>query len=126
AVRHKKVPGWLAWLGLVSYSFYLLHPIILNAYRSIHTFRQPHPFPIQVLLAAGILAVVLICSAATYYLVESPMQKWGHKTSRLLQARFGPDTIPAGPLVTAPDAPAVPAEMPPEPAPQAPRRVAGR
>ena len=126
AVRHKKVPGWLAWLGLVSYSVYLLHPIILNAYRSIHAFHQPHPFPIQVLLAAGILAVVLTCSAATYYLVESPMQKWGHKTSRFLQARLGPDIIPAGPLVTAPDAPAVPAEIPPEPAPQAPQRVAGR
>jgi peptidoglycan/LPS O-acetylase OafA/YrhL len=110
AVRHKRVPGWLAWLGLVSYSVYLLHPIILNAYRSIDSLHVPHPFPIQVLLAAGILAVVLLCSAATYYFVESPMQKYGHKLSRFLQARFGPDTLPAGPVVTAPDAPAVPAE----------------
>ena len=129
ALRHKRVPGWLAWLGLVSYSVYLLHPIILNAYRSIGPLHQPHPFPIQVLLAAGILAVVLICSAATYYLVESPMQKYGHRLSRFLQARFGPDTIPAGPVVTAPDAPAVPAvpaEMPPEAARPAPQGVAGR
>src|ERR1700742_433177 len=64
SLRHKRVPGWLAWLGLVSYSVYLLHPIILNAYRSVDAFHQPHPFPIQVLLAAGILAVVLGCSAA--------------------------------------------------------------
>jgi peptidoglycan/LPS O-acetylase OafA/YrhL len=110
AVRHKRVPGWLAWLGLVSYSVYLLHPIVLNAYRSIDPLAQPHPFPIQVLLAAGILATVLACSAATYYFVESPMQKFGHRLSRLLQARFGPDTIPAGPVVAVPDAPAVPAE----------------
>ncbi len=54
--------------------------------------------------------MTLICSAATYYFVESPMQKYGHKLSRFLQARFGPDTIPAGPAVTAPDAPAIPAE----------------
>jgi peptidoglycan/LPS O-acetylase OafA/YrhL len=126
SLRHKRVPGWLAWLGLVSYSVYLLHPIILTAYHSIGAFDQPHPFPIQVLLAAGILAVVLICSAATYYFVESPMQKYGHRLSRYLQARFGPDTIPAGPAPIAPDAPAIPAEMPPEPAHPAPQRVAGR
>jgi peptidoglycan/LPS O-acetylase OafA/YrhL len=106
ALRHKRVPGWLAWLGLVSYSVYLLHPIILNAYRSVDAFHQPHPFPIQVLLAAGILVVVLGCSAATYYFIESPMQKLGHRLSRYLQARFGPDTIPP----PVPDPQPVPAE----------------
>ena len=57
------------------------------------------------------------------------MQKYGHRLSRWLQARFGPDTIPAGPVPIAPDAPAipaVPAEMPQEPAHPAPQRVAGR
>jgi peptidoglycan/LPS O-acetylase OafA/YrhL len=103
ALRHKRVPGWLAWLGLVSYSVYLLHPIVLNAYRSVDAFKQPHPFPIQVLLAAGILAVVLGCSALTYYLLEAPMQKYGHRLARYLQARFGPDTIPPA-LVAAPAA----------------------
>ena len=117
ALRHKRVPGWLAWLGLISYSVYLLHPIILNAYRSIPTFHQPHPFPIQVLLAAGILAVVLACSAGTYYFVESPMQKCGHRLSRFLQARFGPDAVEA--TVTVPDAPAIPAPAIPAPAPAA-------
>ena len=34
------------------------------------------------------------------------MQKYGHRLSRWLQARFGPDTIPP----PVPDAPAVPAE----------------
>jgi peptidoglycan/LPS O-acetylase OafA/YrhL len=106
ALRHKRVPGWLAWLGLVSYSVYLLHPIILNAYRSVDAFHQPHPFPIQVLLAAGILAVVLGCSAATYYFIESPMQKLGHRLSKYLQGRFGADTIPP----PAPEATPVPAE----------------
>jgi peptidoglycan/LPS O-acetylase OafA/YrhL len=102
ALRHKRVPGWLAWLGLVSYSVYLLHPIILNAYRSVPAFEQPHPFPIQVLLAAGILAVVLACSAITYYFIESPMQKYGHRLSRFLQGRLGPDTIPPPPAAAAP------------------------
>ena len=103
ALRHKRVPGWLAWLGLVSYSVYLLHPIVLNAYYSVDAFAQPHPFPIQVLLAAGILAMVLGLSALSYYFIESPMQKYGHRLARVLQARFGPDTIPPT-LNTAPDA----------------------
>jgi peptidoglycan/LPS O-acetylase OafA/YrhL len=123
ALRHKRVPGWLAWLGLISYSVYLLHPIILNAYRSVPTFHQPHPFPIQVLLAAGIVAVVLASSTITYYFIESPMQKTGHKLARFLQGRFGPDTIPAPDAVQASDAipapdaiqagPPVPAEVQP-------------
>ena len=125
ALRNKRVPGWLAWLGLVSYSVYLLHPIILNAYRSIPAFHQPHPFPIQVLLAAGIVAVVLACSAVTYYFIESPMQKYGHRLSRFLQARFGPDAIAstaARAAVTAPDAPAIPATPVAEPAREVPGR----
>jgi peptidoglycan/LPS O-acetylase OafA/YrhL len=108
ALRHRTVPRALAWLGLVSYSVYMLHPIVLNAYRSFSVFRRPHPFPIQVLLAAGIVAVVLACSALTYHFVESPMQRVGHRFARLLQARFGPDAITGS--VPVPDAPAVAAE----------------
>jgi peptidoglycan/LPS O-acetylase OafA/YrhL len=124
ALRHRRVPRVLAWLGLVSYSVYMLHPIVLNAYRSFSVFHRPHPFPIQVLLAAGIVAVVLACSGLTYYLVESPMQGVGRRFTRFLEARFGSDAItesvpvpdvsagPAGPDVSAgpagPDAPAMP------------------
>ena len=108
ALRHRTVPRALAWLGLVSYSVYMLHPIVLNAYRSFSVFRRPHPFPIQVLLAAGIVAVVLTCSALTCHFIESPMQRAGHRFARLLQARFGPDAITES--VPVPDAPAVPAD----------------
>ena len=108
ALRHRTVPRVLAWLGLVSYSVYMLHPIVLNAYRSFHVFRRPHPFPIQVLLAAGIVAVVLCFSALTYYFIESPMQHVGHRFARLLQNRFGPDAITGS--VPVPDAQAVPAD----------------
>jgi hypothetical protein len=51
---------------------------------------------------------VLACSALTYHFVESPMQRVGHRSARLLQARFGPDAITES--VPVPDAAAVPAE----------------
>jgi len=104
-LRHRTVPRMLAWLGLVSYSVYLLHPIVLNAYRSIPVLHRPHPFAVQAGLAAGILAVVLACAALSYYLVEAPMQRVGHRFARRLQTRFGPDAITDD--LPVPDAPAV-------------------
>jgi peptidoglycan/LPS O-acetylase OafA/YrhL len=109
-LRHRTVPRALAWLGLVSYSVYLLHPIVLNAYWSFPVFHRPHPFAIQVGLAAGILAVVLVSAALSYYLVEAPMQRIGHRFARRLQTRFGPDAITDDRPV--PDAPAVAAGDP--------------
>jgi len=110
ALRHRTVPRALAWLGLVSYSVYMLHPIVLNAYRTVPAFDRPHPFPIQVLLAAGILVVVLAAAALSYYFVEASMQRVGHRFARMLQARFGSDAITDS--VAVPDAPAVTAGDP--------------
>jgi peptidoglycan/LPS O-acetylase OafA/YrhL len=84
AVRHRKIPAALAWLGLVSYSVYLLHPLVLNAYRATFGVHR-HPFGVQLLIAAGILAVVLALSAVTYYAVEKPMQRLGRRVTK----RFG-------------------------------------
>jgi peptidoglycan/LPS O-acetylase OafA/YrhL len=93
ALRHRKVPAILAWLGLISYSVYLLHPLILNAYRNIRPLHHHHPLAIQLLLAAGVLGVVLACSAMTYRFVEAPMQELGRRVAKMLQARLGPDEI---------------------------------
>ncbi len=116
AFRHRRVPAALAWLGLVSYSVYLLHPLILNAYRATPVLHQPHPIGVQVAAAAGLVAVVLACSALTYKFVEAPMQRYGHRLARLLQAWFGPDQIAAAPVpapATGPDPAAAP--IPPSP-----------
>jgi peptidoglycan/LPS O-acetylase OafA/YrhL len=84
AVRHAKIPAALAWLGLVSYSVYLLHPLILNAFRTIFGVHR-YPLGDQLLIAAGILGVVLALSAVTYYAVEKPMQRLGRRVVK----RFG-------------------------------------
>jgi peptidoglycan/LPS O-acetylase OafA/YrhL len=82
AVRKFHVPNGLAWLGLVSYSVYLLHPLAFDAYRDIPVLHRTHPLDIQLLLAAAIVAVILGASAASYYGVEKPMQKLGRRVAR--------------------------------------------
>jgi peptidoglycan/LPS O-acetylase OafA/YrhL len=98
ALQDLQVPSILAWLGLVSYSVYLLHPLLLDVYDSIPFapgYRQP--VWLQMGAAAVFLAALLACCAATYYLVEAPMQRLGRRIAARLDARFGPDRIEAAP-----------------------------
>ena len=94
AFRHVRWPRALTWLGLISYSVYLLHPLVIEVYHHFTWTRQHHPFPLQVLLAAGILTVVIALSSVTYLFVERPMQNVGRRVGRWLDARFGPDRVP--------------------------------
>jgi peptidoglycan/LPS O-acetylase OafA/YrhL len=77
AARRLRVPRWCAWLGMISYSVYLLHPLVFDAYRTIPAVHRRYTLPDQVLVFAGLLAVIIALSAITYYLVEMPMQRLG-------------------------------------------------
>ena len=94
ACRHKKVPSPLAWLGLVSYSVYLLHPLLIRVYKAIPGTGGTHPLLVQILLAAAFVTVLLGCCALAYRLIEDPMQRQGKKLAAWLEARLGPDRIP--------------------------------
>ncbi len=94
AFRHVRWPRALTGLGLISFSVYLLHPLVIEAYYHAHWTRQQHSLPVQVLLAAGIVVVVIALSSVTYLLVERPMQNVGRRVGRWLDARFGPDQGP--------------------------------
>lgn len=91
AVRRARIPRWCAWLGMISYSVYLLHPLVFNAYRSIPVLHRTHTMPDQVLFFAGLVAVIIAVSALTYYFVEKPMQRLGRRVA----ARLGYPTTPA-------------------------------
>ena len=93
AFRHVRWPRALTWLGLISYSVYLLHPLVIEAYHHVHPSRH-HSFPLQVLIAAGLLAAVIAFSSVTYLCVERPMQNLGRRVGRWLDRQFGPDRIP--------------------------------
>jgi peptidoglycan/LPS O-acetylase OafA/YrhL len=83
AVRRFRIPGALAWLGLISYSVYLLHPLILNAYRTFPVLHQAHPAGLEIALAAAVYVVIAAVSAVTYYGIEKPMQRLGRRMSRI-------------------------------------------
>jgi peptidoglycan/LPS O-acetylase OafA/YrhL len=78
-VRKRKIPRFAAWLGVISYSVYLLHPLIFDAYRSVpalHALDQ-EGIPVQLGAFAGLVAVIITASALTYYAIEKPMQRLG-------------------------------------------------
>ncbi len=93
AVRRWTVPRWCAWLGMISYSVYLLHPLVFNAYRSVPVLHRKHTMPDQVLFFAGLLAVIIALSALTYYLVEKPMQRLGRRVAARTATRPRPAPV---------------------------------
>jgi peptidoglycan/LPS O-acetylase OafA/YrhL len=95
-LRHVPVPRWVAWLGLISYSIYLLHPLLIDICFHVLWHGHHYSFGIQVLQAAAFYAVVIAVSSVTYILVERPMQAMGRRCGKWLDARYGPDLVPAG------------------------------
>jgi peptidoglycan/LPS O-acetylase OafA/YrhL len=67
----------LAWVGLVSYAFYLYHPIIIN--QLAHAARDlglSTPY-LPVTLVA--LPVSLVCASLSFYLLERPLMLLGRR-----------------------------------------------
>lgn len=81
ALRNRRMPRLLTGLGVISYSVYLLHPVLLVAADAV-VGRPGHDRPLWI---AAFLVVLLGCCTVTHRLVEAPMQRLG----RRLAARDG-------------------------------------
>ena len=93
SLRHVTWPRALTWLGLISYSVYLLHPALIEVCRHL-TWTADHSFWIQLLIDALFLVILVAVCSVTYLLVERPMQDAGRRLARRLDARVGPDRFP--------------------------------
>jgi peptidoglycan/LPS O-acetylase OafA/YrhL len=90
ALRHRRFPRILSWLGLISYSIYLVHLPILEVVvprLSVIGITASSSGLVKVVLYASLVALVVICSAVTYRIVEAPTQRWGRLTADWLDAR---------------------------------------
>jgi peptidoglycan/LPS O-acetylase OafA/YrhL len=83
SVRALLAAPWLAWLGRVSYSLYLVHLLVLLTL--VHTLVGHLPLPLILVAAvAGSLAAAALCN----WLVEIPANRAG----RLVARRLAPDS----------------------------------
>jgi peptidoglycan/LPS O-acetylase OafA/YrhL len=89
ALRRHPFPRVLTWLGLVSYSTYLLHPIVEGAL--LPYLHRASPLAVRVAVLIGWLAVLIVTAALTYRFVELPFQRWGKLLAKSLDRRFGSD-----------------------------------
>ena len=101
----RRAPRFLAWVGLVSYSAYLLHPLLIDVFfRAPWTHDRHFSGAAGVAVAAAFLACLFGCCWAAYRFVEAPAQRLGRRLARWLDGRLGPDTAlprqPAVPVTT--------------------------
>jgi peptidoglycan/LPS O-acetylase OafA/YrhL len=59
--------GWMVWLGQISFSFYMLHAIVLQALANSWGPRAP---------IVVVLGVVLAAAAASHHAIEVPARLW--------------------------------------------------
>ncbi|MFD1932145.1 acyltransferase family protein [Nonomuraea mangrovi] len=88
-LAHRAVPRFWAWLGVVSYSVYLIHPILLEVVDGLVPDPGALAWPYRAGLGAAVLAALLGTVALTYRLVEAPAQRAGRRLAARLRARRG-------------------------------------
>ncbi|WP_442790403.1 acyltransferase family protein [Nonomuraea sp. NBC_01738] len=85
ALRHRRVPRFLAWLGLISYSLYLVHHPMLKYLVALTGDLRRASLPLQLAVAAAFTAAILAASWLTYRSIEQPAQRAGARLRAALQ-----------------------------------------
>jgi peptidoglycan/LPS O-acetylase OafA/YrhL len=68
----------LAWIGLISYGFYLYHTIVID---QLNQLARDAGVPARyAVVAAASFCVTLTSASASYYLLERPVMRWGRSS----------------------------------------------
>jgi peptidoglycan/LPS O-acetylase OafA/YrhL len=102
AARRRRIPRLLTGLGTISYSVYLVHPVLLAVVDGTIGRRRQD----SLVLEAAFFAVLLPLCVLTYRYVEAPGQTWGRGLARRLR--------PPPPAPALPNVYAATAQEPPE------------
>jgi peptidoglycan/LPS O-acetylase OafA/YrhL len=82
AVRRRRIPHWLLWLGTISYSVYLVHPVLLAVTDgTIGRWQRDN-----LVLEVAFYAVLLPLCVLTHRYVEAPGQRWGRTLANRVSA----------------------------------------
>ncbi|MGW7478088.1 acyltransferase family protein [Nonomuraea muscovyensis] len=96
ALRRRRVPRALAWLGLISYSLYLVHHPLFGYLHEAVGGLGGRPYVVQVAVATAAVAAAVLVSAATYRFVERPARSLGRRLAGAEGARPGRVHLRAG------------------------------
>jgi peptidoglycan/LPS O-acetylase OafA/YrhL len=67
----------LAWVGLISYAVYLYHSIV---FAQLSKLALDHSIGARYLFVTVLgLVITIICAAASFYLIERPVMRWGRR-----------------------------------------------
>ncbi|WP_405735549.1 acyltransferase [Streptomyces sp. NBC_01537] len=81
ASRRRRIPRMLTGLGTISYSVYLVHPVLLAVIDSTIGRRRQDSLALEVAFFTVLLPLCLL----TYRYVEAPSQTWGRRLARRVQ-----------------------------------------
>lgn len=101
AGRHRRVPRWLAWIGLVSYSVYLVHVPLIQLLDPALAWGSRLPGPAELLAVAAFLALLLGLSGLSHRYIELPAQRLGRYCAHLGRDRV-PDPVLESPAAREP------------------------
>ncbi len=101
ATRRRRLPRWPAWLGMISYSLYLVHYVLIQVLAPVLTYlgKRLHG-PAELAAVAGYLALLIGLSWLAHRYVELPGQRLGRRLAGRPRPAAEPAGVPA--LVTRP------------------------
>ncbi|BEL02368.1 acyltransferase [Actinoplanes sichuanensis] len=91
ALRERRMPAALTWLGAVSFSVYLLHVVVVGLVKRVVPVETDPTLTNRVLFGLGFVGATLLLAWFAYRFVELPGQALGRRLQRRATIILGPE-----------------------------------